>query len=135
MPEPSFIHDTSFEAQYQRVLEAAECGTQLKLAAVLEVRQSFISDAKRRQSVPSDWLVKLLGKKRINPQWIRMGIGAKYLNPADDKEVMPHAAKIIEVRPPAECSAQDLINELVRRALENPDIEAIQKKSLPVGSQ
>ncbi|GAB1410048.1 hypothetical protein MASR1M90_12020 [Desulfovibrionales bacterium] len=44
--------DTSFESQYKRVFEAAECRTQAQLASVLEVRQSSISDAKRRKIFP-----------------------------------------------------------------------------------
>ena len=117
-----------FESQYNRVLEIAECRTQVELAAVLEVRQSSISDAKRRQFVPPDWLMTLFEKKRTNPEWIRLGIGAKYLDPAETAEAMPHMAKVVEVRPPQECSAQDLFNELVRRALQQPDITAIQKQ-------
>lgn len=100
----------------------------MQLAEVLDVRQSSISDAKRRQSIPSDWLVKLFEKKRINPEWIRLGVGAKYLNPTEAAEAMPHVVKVVEIRPPKECSAQDLFNELVRRALEPFDIEAIQKE-------
>lgn len=76
MPEknPSYGNtpDTSFESQYKRVFEAASCRTQARLADVLEVRQSSVSDAKRRMNVPSEWLVKLFEKKRINPEWIRL---------------------------------------------------------------
>lgn len=32
--------------------------------------QSSVSDAKRRQSIPAEWRVKLFEKKRINPEWI-----------------------------------------------------------------
>lgn len=75
--------DTSFESQYKRVFEAAECRTQMQLADVLEVRQSSISDAKRRKNIPVEWRVKLFEKKRINPEWILCGVGAKYLVPAN----------------------------------------------------
>ena len=120
--------ETSFESQYNRVFEAAGCRTQTQLAAVLEVRQSSISDAKRRQSIPPDWLIKLFAKKRVSPEWIRMGTGAQYLQPPD---AMPHVAKTVEIRPPAECSAQGLLNELVRRALRPPDMETEQKETAP----
>ncbi len=118
---------SDFESQFRRVFEAAECRTQVELAAVLEIKQSSISDAKRRRSVPSDWLEKLFEKKRINLEWVRCGVGAKYLNPADAEQSLPHVVRIMEVRPPQECSAQELFNELVRRALQEPDIAAIQK--------
>ncbi len=45
-----------FEAQYGRVFEAAGCRTQAELAAFLGIRQSSISDAKRRKSIPAEWL-------------------------------------------------------------------------------
>ncbi len=75
-----------FEAQYKRVFEAAGCTTQMELAAVLEVRQSSISDAKRRKHIPADWFVTLFAKKSISPQWILSGEGAQYLVPADAEQ-------------------------------------------------
>ena len=121
------VPPNDFESQYSRVFEVAECRTQLELAAFLDIRQSSISDAKRRKSVPSEWLVKLFEKKRINPEWIRCGTGAKLLVPAEPEQSKPHVVRVTEVRPPQECSSQDLINELVRRALQGTDIEALQK--------
>lgn len=128
MPEkqPSYgtTPDTSFESQFKRVFEAAESKTQQELAMLLGVRQSSVSDAKRRKTIPAEWLVKLFEKNRINPEWIRMGTGPKYLKGADGEEIMPHVVKIVEVRPLLECSAQDLINELVRRAINSLDRQA-----------
>ena len=119
---------SDFDSQYRRVFEAAECRTQVELATVLEVRQSSISDAKRRKNIPAEWRVKLFEKKRINPDWILHGTGAKYLIPASFEQRGPHVVRVIEVRPPMECSAEALFTELVRRALESFDIEKIQKE-------
>lgn len=116
--------DTSFESQYRRVLEAAACRTQARLAEVLEIRQSSISDARRRKTVPSEWLATLFEKKGVNPDWIRTGTGAKCLKAAGAKDIMPHPLKAAEVRPVSDCSAQDLINELVRRAMLLLDVQA-----------
>ena len=113
--------DISFEAQYKRVFEAAECRTQIQLAEFLNIRQSSISDAKRRKSIPAEWRMKLFEKKRINPEWILSGEGAQYLVPADLAQNSPQEAKAVEVRPPSECSAQDLFSELVRRALRHEE--------------
>ncbi len=121
------VPQSDFESQYRRVFEAAECRTQVELATFLEIRQSSISDAKRRKSVPSDWLEKLFEKRRINPEWLRYGTGAKNLVLSGAEQSMPHIVRVTEVRPPHECSAQELFNELVRRALQEPDIKAIQK--------
>lgn len=121
--------DTSFESQYKRVFEAAQCATRVQLADVLDVRLSSLSDAQRRGMVPPQWLVTLLEKKRINPEWIRTGTGAKYLRAADGQDCMPHVVRLVEIRPPSECSAQDLINELVRRAMKSVDVKAWQPEA------
>lgn len=126
MSAPSKNLDASFEAQYRRVFEAAECQTQVQLAALLQIKQSSISDAKRRKSVPAEWRVKLFEKKRINPEWILYGEGAKYLIPADLDHGKPQIIRVTEIRPPQECSAQELFDELVKRSLQKPDDKKIQ---------
>lgn len=118
---------SDFESQYRRIFEAAECRTQVELAELLGIKQSSISDAKHRKNIPSDWRVKLFEKTRVNPEWILYGEGAKYLIPADEQQALPHVVRVTEVRPPQECSAQELFNELVRRAMSEPDIETIRK--------
>ena len=99
-----------------RVFAAAECRTQVELADFLGIRQSSISDAKKRQAIPAEWLVKLLRLKGISPEWIMTGLGPKRLGPANDEEPT-HVIYLTERRPPVECTAQELVNELVRRAL------------------
>ena len=121
------IPGLTFEAQYKRVLAAAGCGTQAQLAAVLGIKQSAVSAAKRRKAVPSDWLVRLFEKQRLNPDWVRTGSGPIRLGPAEARP-LPQVVTVTQVRPPAECSAQELFTELVRRALEPLDLEAIQKE-------
>ena len=61
----------SFADIYKRILFVSNSQTQMELAKVLEISQSSISDAKRRQSIPSDWLVKLYDKFGVNPDWLR----------------------------------------------------------------
>lgn len=120
MPD-TLVHKTPqeiFEAQYKRVLDATECRTQIELATVLEVRQSSISDAKRRNSIPSEWLVKLFEKKRVNPDWIRSGLGNKILQVIEGGEAKaPDVINVVERRPAQECTTDELVAEIVRRAL------------------
>ncbi len=112
-----------FEAQYRRILEITKTRTQVELAKFLAIRQSTISDAKRRESIPSDWLMKLFIKTRVNPEWILYGEGSKYLTPTDTEQDTSYSAyniyaeRSVEIRPPQDCSAQALVNELVRRAI------------------
>ena len=65
-----------------RVFEATECRTQVDLAAVLDIKQSSISDAKRRNSVPSEWLIKILRLTGVNPDWILDGVSPECLIPS-----------------------------------------------------
>ena len=104
-----------FESQYKRIFEAAGCRTQVELAAFLNIRQSSVSDAKSRKAVPSDWLMTLFEKKRVNPDWVLTGQGSRYLRPADDDATT--TIRITEIRPPEQSTAQELVTELVRRSL------------------
>jgi len=113
----------------QRVFESAECKTQAQLADFLEIRQSNISDAKKRKSIPAEWLIKLLKLKWINPEWILTGEGSQYLKPSKyQPPEHPHVAYLIEHRPPEECSSQELFSELVKRALSSPDLEEVKRQ-------
>lgn len=105
----------TFAVATDRVFLAAGCTTQAQLAEFLEIRQSSVADAKRRRSIPAEWLLKLLRHDQTNPDWILTGQGSRYLRSADDNAA--RAVRIIEIRPPEACTAQVLVNELVRRAI------------------
>ncbi|MCA1946032.1 MAG: helix-turn-helix domain containing protein, partial [Desulfovibrio sp.] len=68
-----------FEEIFDRIKVATNTRTQVELAEVLDIRQSSISDAKRRDSVPSDWYLKLFEKYGLNPDWLKSGLGPMYL--------------------------------------------------------
>ena len=70
---------TTFPAAYARICEVTGTRTQTEVAEVLDIRQSSISDAKRRKSIPAEWLLKLLRIYSVNPDWIETGQGAQYL--------------------------------------------------------
>ena len=61
----------------QRFFEAVECRTQAELAEFLGIKQSSISDAKKK-TIPPDWLLTALRKKGIRPDGILTGQGAPY---------------------------------------------------------
>ena len=68
-----------FAEIYERIKLATSSRTQVELAEVLDIRQSSISDAKRRNSVPGDWYMKLFEKYGLNPDWLKQGVGPMYL--------------------------------------------------------
>ncbi|MFP5221370.1 MAG: helix-turn-helix domain-containing protein [Acidobacteriota bacterium] len=63
-----------FKAGFARLKTTLGFKNQKELADILEIRQSSISDAKRRDVIPADWAIKLLRKERINPHWIYVGM-------------------------------------------------------------
>ena len=63
----------------KRIQAVTNTRTQTALAEILEIKQSSISDAKRRQSVPGAWYMTLFEKLGVNPDWLKSGIGPVYL--------------------------------------------------------
>lgn len=114
----SSVSEKEASARLKRFYQAAECTTQVELAAFLGVRQSSISDAKKRKAIPADWLLTLLCKKYINPHWILTGEGPTHLHPCEDgAPVALPVQTIVERRPPQECSMDELMREVVRKAM------------------
>lgn len=72
---------SSFDLFLERVRKATGVKTQVELGKVLGIRQSSISDAKRRGSVPADWLMKLFRTYGLNPDWLLEGASPVYLKP------------------------------------------------------
>ena len=106
------------DAQFARIFEAVGCRTQVELAHFLEIRQSSVSYAKKRGSIPAEWLLKLLLGKGIHPAWILTGQGSRLLGPVDMLDFPPPAPeRVMQVRPPEECTTQELVTEIVRRYL------------------
>ncbi|SBW05752.1 putative DNA-binding protein [uncultured delta proteobacterium] len=117
----------AFEEQLQRIHCSLQTRTQTELAEFLDIRQSSVSDAKKRQSVPAEWLLKLLRLKGVNPEWILTGHGPRLLRPveADDKAEKPEPAaspapaRQLENLPMHRCTMDELMAEVVRRAVKS----------------
>ena len=80
------LREEEFEAALKRIHDVAGTRTQVGLAKILGIRQSSISDAKRRKNIPGDWLIKLISEFSVNPFWVLNGEGGRYLIPSSDKE-------------------------------------------------
>ena len=72
-----------FQDAYERILQSTGLRTQTDIAAMLGVKQSSISDAKRRNHIPDSWILTLFNKKGLNPSWIRTGEGPQYVAGTD----------------------------------------------------
>ena len=102
----------------ERVFEAADCRTQEELANLLGIRQSAVSDAKRRKSVPSEWLVCLFRLRGVNPEWVLTGCGPKFLNKENGSDSSAHWERKPKASPELlrMFSSKALADELVRRS-------------------
>lgn len=69
----------TFSAAYDRVLRATGCAGQEELAKKLGLRQSFITDCRRRGEFTPEVLLALVERCNLNPHWVRTGEGKKYL--------------------------------------------------------
>lgn len=74
-----------FDEALERIKKATGTRTQVQLAEILDIRQSSISDAKRRSSIPAEWYIKLFKTHGLNPDWLAEGIEPVYLNPEKGK--------------------------------------------------
>lgn len=68
----------NFDDILRRIYDITETRTQTQLATFLGIRQTCISDAKKRRSIPPEWLLKLLEAKNVSPHWIRSGKSPVY---------------------------------------------------------
>lgn len=71
--------DHIYKETIERIKAVTHTRTQTALAEILEIKQSSISDAKRRNFVPAAWYMKLFEKLGVNPDWLKSGIGPVYL--------------------------------------------------------
>ncbi len=104
---PNQIPESLWGQIFDRICEATGTRTQMELADILGIRQSSISDAKRRRSIPREWFLKIWEKTGISPEWLEKGSGSKYLIPTNDNE------NNVTIREPycRKCTIQAKFNE------------------------
>lgn len=71
--------DVSYPDVIKRIQAATHTRSQTELASLLEISQSSVAEAKRRQAIPADWYLKLFEKLGVNPDWLKSGSGPVYL--------------------------------------------------------
>lgn len=64
-----------FDEVFTRISSALGIHSRIELARLLSVRQSAISDARRRNAIPRGWLLKLRDQNGLNPDWLATGSG------------------------------------------------------------
>jgi len=64
-----------FESFFERVTAATQIRSQTELAAVLGINRSAITQAKKKGTIPANWVLGLSRKFGLNPDWLEKGIG------------------------------------------------------------
>ena len=128
-----------FMAIYRRMQLATNTQTQSELAKILAVRQSSISDAKRRDTIPAGWYITLFEKFGLSQDWLRYGTGPMYLR--TEQGYMPQEGPIDGVKEePAHYSNPTANSKIVtvysmtcqpNGANRIPALEAVGKLALP----
>lgn len=104
--------DNQFQSIMKRIHNATGTKTQVELADVLGIRQSSISDAKRRGRIPDSWLMELYRQFNINPHWI--------LDAAEPRQVPLYNESMSIVENPALGTSYEEIFQKILDALREP---------------
>lgn len=63
----------TFDNAYARIRAATHTRTQTEVAKLLGIKQSSISDAKKKNTIPDGWLVTLYRACGLEPDWVLYG--------------------------------------------------------------
>ena len=106
-------------AAMERMLSVTGCKTQQDLAVFFGIRQSSISDANRRRSIPAGWLLTLLREKGVNPEWVIGGHCAPYMLTGWETAENGTVCAGPRACPLEEFSTEQLVEELLNRVRKN----------------
>lgn len=85
--------------------------TQVDMAELLGIRQSSVSDAKRRDSIPDGWLVPLQMRYDLNPRWILTGHSDMFTVPSAERGAVVMQGEIARMTEQAKEAARREILE------------------------
>ena len=83
---------TSFDEVFRRFQSVTGTSTQQELADVLGIKQSTISESKKRNTVPPGWYITLFEARGVSPDWLKRGRGPVYLRTEDGSYLEPGPA-------------------------------------------
>ena len=67
-----------FDAFLNRLSDATGISNQSELASALNINRSAITQARRKNAVPSKWILELYRKFEVNPDWLEKGVGPTF---------------------------------------------------------
>ncbi|BBO87620.1 S24 family peptidase [Desulfosarcina ovata] len=75
--------ENQFQTFFERVSSALGIKNLSELATILRVNRSSITQARKNNSVPANWLLALFRSHGLNPDWLEGSHGPKWLKPGD----------------------------------------------------
>lgn len=117
----------AFEAAMERIKSVTGARTQVQLAEALEIRQSSISDAKRRASIPAEWLLKLQRKHQVFADWFLTGEGPRETTGGASGRMAELEQEVQAVRAEAEALSDMIRNALVHSRTTLEDLIAVKR--------
>jgi phage repressor protein C with HTH and peptisase S24 domain len=73
-----------FDQFLDRLTEVTGIASQTELADSLGVNRSAITQARRKNAIPSNWLLHLYRSYGLNPDWLEKGLGAPFIHPSSE---------------------------------------------------
>jgi phage repressor protein C with HTH and peptisase S24 domain len=79
---------TQFESFLKRVFEATGMASQTELASALNINRSAITQARKKNSIPDKWILKLYKTFGLSPDWVESGSGPTFLKQSTPDDAM-----------------------------------------------
>jgi len=89
----------TFEEIFERIKAVTGVKNQTQLAKLLGLRTATVSEAKNRDNVPAEWILRVSVSHNINPAWLLTGQGPQKIGTAYDQQ--PPAAAVTGQHDPA----------------------------------
>jgi len=69
-----------FDSFLKRIFETTGIHSQAELADALDINRSAITQARKKNAIPSKWLLRLFRSYGLNPDWVETGSGPAFIN-------------------------------------------------------
>ena len=80
------MQQAKFEIFMKKISGALGLRNQNELSAVIGVNSSSITQARKRDKIPANWILQLCLKYGLNPNWLEKDIGPAFIQPFNNAE-------------------------------------------------
>jgi len=80
------MQQTKFENFLKKISAALSLRNQSELSSIIGVNPSSITQARKRDKIPANWILQLCLKYGLNPNWLEREIGPVFIPPFNNTE-------------------------------------------------